>query len=130
MAKDTKNIEKTEKFLIDEIENKEESVPGQKEKIRKIYIGPNFRNFNLRHGDVYILKEKEMPKLVEDCLKKQIEKTDQQKEEELKYFTSLKAMFINIKEYSKKTGNHLKNGTIENARFNIIQEGIEKGVYN
>lgn len=131
MAKDTKVIEKTEKVLVDETENKEEeNISEPKEKIRKIYIGPSFRDFNLRHGDIYILEEEEVPKLIENCLKKQTEKTDQLKKEELKYFTSLKEMFIDIKEYSTKIGNHSKSGTIENARFNIIQEGIEKGVYN
>lgn len=131
MAKDTKVIEKTEKVLVDETENKEEeNISEPKEKIRKIYIGPSFRDFNLRHGDIYILDEEEVPKLIENCLKKQIEKTDQLKKEELKYFTSLKEMFVDIKEYSTKIGNHSKSGTIENARFNIIQEGIEKGVYN
>ncbi len=131
MAKDTKVIEKTEKVLVDETENKEEeNISEPKEKIRKIYIGPSFRDFNLRHGDIYILDEKEVPKLIENCLKKQTEKIDQLKKEELKYFTSLKEMFIDIKEYSTKIGNHSKSGTIENARFNIIQEGIEKGVYN
>lgn len=131
MAKDTKVIEKTEKVLVNETENKEEeNISEPKEKIRKIYIGPSFRDFNLRHGDIYILGEEEVPKLIENCLKKQTEKTDQLKKEELKYFTSLKEMFVDIKEYSKKIGNHSKSGTIENARFNIIQEGIEKGVYN
>lgn len=167
MAKDTKNVEKTEKFSIDEIEKKEENVPGQKEKIRKIYIGPNFRDFNLRHGDIYILEKEELPKLVGDCKKKQDLKAEQLKKEidlieneikengknkiedkdnnkklldkheekcslenDLKYFISLENMFVDIKEYSRKIGNHSKNGTIEKARFDMIQEGILKGVYN
>lgn len=165
MAKDTKIIEEIEKKSVDK------NISKSKEKIRKIYIGPSFRDFNLRHGDIYILGEEEVPKLVEklvgNCLKKQTEKAEQLKkdidliENEIKeneknkienkdinkklldkyeemcclegksrYFISLKEMFVDIKEYSKKIGNHSKSGTIENARFNIIQEGIEKGVYN
>lgn len=167
MAKGLKNTEEDEKIVAVEVEKGSEKLSESKEKIRKIYIGPNFRNFNLRHGDIYILDKEEIPKLAETFLKKQNEKTDdlkkeisliqkeikentkkeisnsdleknlsekekQLKEQEvnLKYFTSLKEMFIKIKDYSGKVGNHLKNGTIENARFNIVQEGIEKGVYN